>query len=83
MYSSLQGQPAGGESPPIPASAKQPKNEKRPPSGTPPASASPVAPIAKALATPVKNGEPKEAKAEPPRYPAFTPYPAPPPLPAG
>ncbi|XP_047990541.1 cyclin-K [Leguminivora glycinivorella] len=77
---SPQTQPSGADSPPGPDARPPPKNDKKP-SVTPPASASP---IAKTVATPVKNGD----KPEPPQpdvrfgYPAY-PYPpvysAPPP----
>ncbi|XP_053604349.1 cyclin-K [Plodia interpunctella] len=63
---SPQTQPSGADSPPMSNSSKTPKNSQKPPSGTPPASASPVAPVAtKPAATPVKNGG--ELKPEPPK----------------
>ncbi|KAJ2950858.1 hypothetical protein O0L34_g5217 [Tuta absoluta] len=65
---SPQTQASGGDSPPL-SSAKPPKNEKKPtPSGTPPASASPVAAAANKplLPTPVNNGA-EVGKLEPPK----------------
>ncbi|CAG9132578.1 hypothetical protein JYU34_017365 [Plutella xylostella] len=57
---SPQTQASGGESPP-PGAAVQPKNERKPLPVTPPASASPVAPVAAKLnaPTPIKNGAEK------------------------
>nr|XP_049703629.1 cyclin-K isoform X1 [Helicoverpa armigera] len=83
---SPQPQSSGGDSPPAPSAAKQPKNEKKPPSITPPTSASPVAVVvSKPVLTPMKNGA--DIKIEPPKmepirytYPAYpglaAPYPA-------
>ncbi|KAM3960063.1 LOW QUALITY PROTEIN: cyclin-K [Aphomia sociella] len=84
---SPQTQPSGGDSPPLQAPPKLPKNEKKPPPpATPPASVSPVAAVVtKPIVTPVKNGEPKPEPPqlgpapEPPRYgyPAYTSIPPP------
>lgn len=80
---SPQPQSSGGESPPAPSAAKQPKNDKKPPSITPPTSASPVAVVvSKPVLTPMKNGA--DLKLEPPKmepirytYPAYPGLPAP------
>ncbi|XP_013139333.1 PREDICTED: cyclin-K-like [Papilio polytes] len=82
---SPQTQQSGGDSP-NENTAKQPKNEKKPPSVTPPASASPVAAVAsKPVTTPLKNGG--ETKPEPPKmeplrftYPSYPGIPFAPPV---
>ncbi|KAJ0183060.1 hypothetical protein K1T71_001036 [Dendrolimus kikuchii] len=82
---SPQPQSSGADSPPL-NTPKTPKNEKKPPSVTPPASVSPVAPIpSKPAITPIKNGA--DVKVEPPkmepiRYQSYPAYPGiPPPYP--
>lgn len=73
---SPQTQASGGESPPLKDGAAPPKNDKKPPSVTPPDSASPVA--GSKPAAPVKNGadvKAPPAKLEPIRY-SYPPYPA-------
>nr|XP_013189493.1 unnamed protein product [Amyelois transitella] len=84
---SPQTQPSGGDSPPLANPSKAPKNLQKPPSGTPPASASPVAPISKPAVTPIKNGgdlKPEPPKLEPPPRFGYAPPPyasIPPPAP--
>ncbi|KAJ8723569.1 hypothetical protein PYW08_003481 [Mythimna loreyi] len=84
---SPQPQSSGGDSPPAPPVSKQPKNDKKPPSITPPTSVSPIAVVtSKPVLTPMKNGA--DLKIEPPKiepirytYPAYpglaAPYPPP------